>query len=105
MFSVYGQAGLKCVRDGEGNFPFHPLIKPTTMHYLYQYPRLIQALPIYVKESYVVTNLSQKGTELHVRFHFSSLMNKEECGTVPRYHFRQCEKRIFRKLIQGKDIY
>lgn len=57
MFSVYGQAGLKCVRDGEGNFPFHPLIKPTLMHYPHQYSYLIQALPIYLKESYVANNL------------------------------------------------
>jgi hypothetical protein len=78
MFSVYGQAGLKCVRDGEGNFPFLPLIKPTPMHYLHQHPRLIQALPTYVKELYVVNNFSQKGTEHYVRYHFSSLINKEK---------------------------
>jgi hypothetical protein len=91
MFSVYGQVGLKCVRDGKGNFPLHPLIKPTVL-YFHRYPHLIQALPIYVKKSYVVNNLSQKGTKLYVRFHFSSLMNKEKCGPIPRYHFWQCEK-------------
>jgi hypothetical protein len=64
MFSVYGQVDFKCVREGEGNFPLHRLIKPTKMRYLHQYPRLTETFVNYMRitASFVVNSLSQKGT-------------------------------------------